>query len=183
MTDTKQDTWEDRVPRQIGWGLLPKGSVLYDSDIYGGTSSDEFTKRIVGKRNLFFFNFDQKGNVFGAYIKSMITGTDVWIEDSNHFIISIDSTEPITSQKHWFPKGRNAKHALMVYKNDPNKLYTVGGFGYGYFTICKTNVCLSHCVNLSWEYKNMEDTDLNGTNHPQYFLTKRILVIENIELK
>lgn len=168
---------QERPGKMSIWSAFPGGKLIFDSDIHGGDSNEAFYSRILGKKELYILNFDQNGNAFGVFIKSVVNSTECWIEDKNHFLISFNSSERMTSPKRWFPKGDNTEYALYVYKDD-NRLYTVGGFGYGYFTICKTNMNASYCMNLSWTYDKMEDTELTGTNHPQFFLTKRIVVLE-----
>ena len=130
----------------------------------------------MNHNQLYFIIIDSKNNVFGHYHSSVIDKINNWIYDSNIFIFTLNSNGRCEIKKF---NNKNVNNAYTCIYND-NNYY---GCGYGYGNNCygiyqiDTN---NSRINSSIEnyFSGIEKTILTGNYNPNYFTTKRIIVIQ-----
>ncbi|KAL7716636.1 hypothetical protein QTN25_005931 [Entamoeba marina] len=165
------------LPKLSEWCEKKTSHIVFDSNIDGSSNSVLFEK-ISKKHDLYFVNFDSKGNIFGAYIKSDITTLDEWNYDENHFVFVVKSNNKTLPPTKWL-MNVGCLGGVLIYDED-DRLYSVGN-GNGFFTIWKTGLCECSCHELNETYEMESPQELNGTNYPtdqEKFSIDRIVIFQ-----
>ena len=158
------------------WSELNEVEVLFDSRIHSWEkSTSEFGTKVKGKKNVAIIIEDMDGNIFGGYIVEEIGEQNVWVEDFNAFLFSIESNRRIPQPTKYPIKGDKAKHAFLIFDDDFEYLFQ---FGYGYdIVVCKQN----HSTNFnsgvnetSFGFQKIKNPLCSGKT----FVASRIVALE-----
>ncbi|KAL7718182.1 TLDc domain-containing protein [Entamoeba marina] len=151
-----KDVAFDMKPIQ-SWTGLKKYSVIFDSDV-DGSLSNTLNERVLGKKEH-----------LKEYPQLVIT---TMMKIISFFSLSKDD---ICIPKKFVPL-TGIKNGILLREND-SILSWIGNSDFG-IAICKPGSKDSFCRKLSLMYQDMFDTDLNDTNYPVEFTTKRVLAIQ-----
>ncbi|EMD49194.1 Hypothetical protein EHI5A_107940 [Entamoeba histolytica KU27] len=166
------------------WSALKKCNLIYDSSI---NCYEEFRRSVICRSNLFFINFDDQGNVFGAFVKKQITKINVFVKDKDHFLFSLNANGRIVTPIRFLPKKNQYDCAVTIFaevskkeKKNDTRLYQIGSFelGRGSMGIRAIGEKKSDCCHLSQSYEGIQNLTLTGTNHPAEFTTRRVIVVQ-----
>lgn len=124
----------------------------------------------MNHNQLYFIIIDSNDNVFGHYHSSVIDKIRSNIYDSNIFIFTLYNNGRSEIKKFDNKGGNNAYTCIY---ND-NSYYDC----YGY-SINQIDINDSYIVNsIEDRFSGIEKTTLTGNYYPNYFTTKRIIVIQ-----
>jgi len=123
----------------------------------------------MNHNQLYFIIIDSNDNVFGHYHSSFINKIGSNIYDSNIFIFTLNSNGRCGIKKFNNKNGNNAYTCIY----NGNNYYGCGGY---YINQIDTN--RSYIGNIEDCYSGIEKTTLTGNYYPNYFTTKRIIVIQ-----
>ena len=123
----------------------------------------------MNHNQLYFIVIDSNNNVFGHYHSSVINKIDSDIYDSNMFIFTLNNNGRCEIKKF---DNKNGNTYTCIYKD--NDYYECYGY---YINKIDTN---DSFIDSSIEncYSGIEKTTLTGNYNPNYFTTKRIIVIQ-----
>ncbi|KAL7711892.1 TLDc domain-containing protein [Entamoeba marina] len=160
--DEREKKQDEIMPR------LNQSRIVYD------TATDEqtnivFNKHVMNIPNLFFFNFDENGNVFGIFMSKIIDEVGIRINDDQNYVFSLEASGRVDTPHRWFIK-EGQQGGILLYERD--KVFSV---------VTKLNLKKSRCNNLSETYQGISDLDLsglNGSSPPQWYSVQRIVVVE-----
>ena len=160
----------DNIPKLEEWCGKKYSSVLYDSDIDGKDSSI-FRKKIMNHNQLYFIAIDSNDNVFGHYHPGVIDKINDFIYDNNIFIFTLNSNGRSGIKKF---NRKDGNTYTNIYSD--NNYYGCGGCGYYIYQIDTNLSCISNVIVDYFE--GIETTTLTGNCWPDYFTTKRVIIIE-----
>ena len=123
----------------------------------------------MNHNQLYFIIIDSKNNVFGHYHSSVIDKINNWIYDSNIFIFTLNSNGRCEIKKF---NNKNVNNAFTYIDNDNNYYCN----GYDIYQIDTNNSFINS--DIENYYSGIEKTILTGNYYPNYFTTKRIIVIQ-----
>ena len=145
-------------------------NVLYDSDIDGKDSSI-FRNKIINHNQLYFIIIDSNDNVFGHYHSGVINKIDSRIYDSNIFMFTLNNNGRCGIKKF---DNKGGDDAYTYIYNSDNYYYCYDGYD-----ICQIDTNNSFIFDYIENYfSGIEKTILTGNYFPDYFTTKRIIVIQ-----
>ena len=125
----------------------------------------------MNHNQLYFIIIDSKNNVFGHYHSSVIDKINNWIYDSNIFIFTLNSNGRCEIKKF---NNKNGNEAYTYIYKDNNYYYSC--YGYAIYQIDTNNSSINS--DIEKYYSGIENTTLTGNYYPNYFTTKRIIVIQ-----
>ena len=123
----------------------------------------------MNHNQLYFIIIDSKNNVFGHYHSSVIDEIGNNIYDSNIFIFTLNSNGRCEIKKF---NNKNVNNAFTYIDNDNNYYCN----GYDIYQIDTNNSFINS--DIENYYSGIEKTILTGNYYPNYFTTKRIIVIQ-----
>ena len=157
------------------WTWRSTATVIYDSTV------DEFTdeclfQAVKGRQDIAIVATTTDGDVFGGFYYMAVTRQDEWHYDVNMFIFSFESHGRCETPQ-MFDETRGDA-GVEFFKNDASGRFVefYGGCG-GRFSLGNEK-STTMCNNLSRGFKNIEDTTLTGTNHPEKFTCTRLVAIQ-----
>ena len=160
----------NNIPKLEEWSGKKYSSVLYDSDIDGKDCSI-FRNKIMNHNQLCFIAIDSNDNVFGHYHPGVIDKIYPNCNyDNNIFIFTLNSNGRSGVKKF---NRKNGYTCTGIYNN--NDYY---GCGYGYY-IRQIDTNGSYINDdIVYFFEGIETTTLTGNCLPDYFTTKRVIIIE-----
>ena len=159
----------NNIPKLEEWSGKKYSSVLYDSDIDGKDSSI-FRNKILNHNQLCFIAIDSNDNVFGHYHPGVIDKINGWIYDNNIFIFTLNSNGRSGVKKF---NGKHGNTYTWIYNGND---YYGCSWGYDIYQIDTNRSGISDYIVDYFE--GIETTTLTGNCIPDYFTTKRVIVIE-----
>ncbi|KAL7720774.1 hypothetical protein QTN25_001994 [Entamoeba marina] len=154
---------------QTWCGLYDHFKVVFDSDS-NGQENETFNTTIMNQPNLYFINYDSKGNVFGLFQKNPITTPWKWIEDTDQFFFLLFYNNTSLLKKYSLLNGM--KGSFMCYENY-GCLYSFGFFPNACISINKNNLPSSF-----GKVESIYDCSPIDFNSNEPIFTKRIVVVQ-----
>ena len=143
---------------------------MYESEIDSKETST-IKSIVIKNEHLYFIVIDSNDNVFGHYHPSII---DRISNDnfSNIFIFTLNSNGRCEIKK-FNRKGGDITYTCIWNSND---YYRCGPYGYAIRKIDTNNSFIDSSIEDY--FSGIEKTILTGNYYPNYFTTKRIIVIQ-----
>ncbi|KAL7719960.1 TLDc domain-containing protein [Entamoeba marina] len=163
LSSFDQETQQNSLIQSLkDWSNVDNYTIIYDSDINGDRSRENFLKAVLNKSNLYFITRDNKNNVFGGYLNVKAKEVDKYITDHDIFVFSLI---------------RNTKNFDHVFRlNSFHYLYRFGGGYGGDIMMSGLFGYASWCNPHSFEYNNEKDPLSVSDTHQ--FYADRYIVIE-----
>ena len=161
----------------LDWVKGSRTAVVFDSD-RDGMERSSFVASVVGRSNVMLVVFDDAGNVFGAFAKSLVKRAGKWVKDKGWFVCSFASRGVPVQPQRWARKRDDVtdpKRAFLL-NDDPasGNWVSVGDFPCG-IRIGSHN--WNHCRSLSLLFDGIGDLTLSGNTFPTPFVLRRLIVV------
>ncbi|BFU22999.1 TLD, putative [Entamoeba histolytica] len=154
------------------WTNRKVEDILFDSDKDDwNVNTSVFDQRIWNKEHIIIIIEDEDGNKFGGYVNEKIDRVESYINDSQSFVLSLESNGRMKGMMKFDIK--EPQNAFYLWNQSHDYLFQ---FGYGYdICVFKENYkTLSHCKQSSFEYEGIS----NALCGKYYFKPKHFIVIE-----
>ena len=162
------------------WCQMDKYNQIYDS-FEQEFSKDDFFMKTINKENLVFIFQDDRGNVFGSYMKTPITYISEMMHYvpnvcPDHFIFSLESNGRLDKPTKWncIP---DQKTGMFYFKSGPTFIDV--GNHVGRIVICVPGVKNTYFKNLDQSYEGISPKIISGVNGMLNYITlKRVIVLQ-----
>ncbi|KAL7715014.1 TLDc domain-containing protein [Entamoeba marina] len=144
--------------------------VLFDSRVdVDNWGNNKFLQKILNKSNLYFISSDDKGNVYGGYVRSTVNKINGYIQDYSSFVFSLTRNYEKRNSK--YDIKRCGDEAFGLWSNNQYDIL----YQFGDDIIVRSNYDNCYCKQCCYDYygKNV----LIG-NHPFTFTVQRVIVLE-----